>query len=131
MTYSLTLRNEKGSVLTIDEMDNNFKYLDSKSSTSGTSNIFPITARPGDYTAREGDYKIVIDTLEQQEPLTVTIPNSVDVVNGTSYKIHNVEYDGTGTYSVTIVTQGGTHIGEILNGETIEVTSLNGIWYMI
>jgi hypothetical protein len=39
MTYSLTLRQEKGSLLTIQEMDGNFQYLDNKSVGSLTQTL--------------------------------------------------------------------------------------------
>ena len=36
-TYSLTLRSDKGSKLTTEELDNNFRYLDNKTNGGGGS----------------------------------------------------------------------------------------------
>jgi hypothetical protein len=126
-TYSLTLRNDKGSVLTIEEMDNNFKYLDSK--PSGGGGTVSITAVPGNYTVKPGDYKIIIDTNENQDPATVRIPNASDVGNGVSYKIFNV--DSSGDYEVTITTEGNVDVVTIKNSESIEITSYNGQWFKV
>ena len=49
-TYSITLREDKGSKLTSQEMDSNIKYLNNLSGTGGINTVFSITASSDGWT---------------------------------------------------------------------------------
>jgi len=76
-TYSLTLREEKGSKLTIQELDNNFRYLDSKE--SGTQGPQGPQGPQGSGSGGGGSIDIISMTISH-EMLAMSYLEPVEVI---------------------------------------------------
>lgn len=112
-TYSLTLREEKGSRLTISEMDNNFKYLEDLSRVETNSlQIYGMTFSASDYinAASSGVGLIVF-----------TFPNNgkyIQIDNVILQKINNIGYIAPYTF------QGNINMFHSSDGSTPEESLL-------
>jgi hypothetical protein len=132
-TYSLTLREEKGDLLTINEVDGNFKFLNnlaltnSNSGNVGSGSILSLDGSQNNITLAD-DISAIFAYLGNSDYISVTLPH------GTAGQVVNIlktDSDSENNLSVYGSFFGGDDHISISNSNVYMIISDGNLWYVM